>query len=112
MTSNIGKTIRILRSAKGKSLSELAADAKLSVPFLSLVESGKRQPSLAVLKTIGDALGVSSDVMLLLEMGPSRTLRTNDRKTIDITRSIEKLMKIEGKLKEILGSTSPAHESV
>lgn len=107
----IGKTIRILRTAKGKSLRELAKDAGLSVPFLSLVESGKRQPSLTALQSIGKALKVPPEVLLMLGMGPQSKLKSTDPNTIDITKSIEKLIDLERKLKSVLQDVKAARGS-
>jgi transcriptional regulator with XRE-family HTH domain len=109
--STIGKTIRIIRTAKGKSLRDLAADSKLSVPYLSLVESGKRQPSLSALQEIGKALKVPTEVLLMLGLGSESNLSSSDPRTTDITNSIEKLIGMEKRLKDILANTEAAHES-
>jgi transcriptional regulator with XRE-family HTH domain len=54
----VGPTLRRLRVAAGKSLRELARDADVSAGFLSQVERGRADPSLASLKRIAAVLGI------------------------------------------------------
>lgn len=51
----LGARLRYLRSQKGWTLEQLSARTDLSEPFLSRLESGLRQPSLAALLTLADA---------------------------------------------------------
>ncbi|MCG7284989.1 helix-turn-helix domain-containing protein [Cellulomonas sp. ACRRI] len=53
-----GASLRVIREAYGVSLSDLALRAQVSRPFVSLMESGARQPSAATLRQLADALGV------------------------------------------------------
>lgn len=53
-----GTTVRALREAMGYKLGKLAADARISEPFLCRIERGTRQPSTEVRRRIADALGV------------------------------------------------------
>lgn len=55
----LGAHIRLLRQARGLTLVRLAAATELSHPFLSQVERGLAQPSLASLRRIAVALGTS-----------------------------------------------------
>ncbi|MGK9235247.1 cupin domain-containing protein [Inquilinus limosus] len=54
----VGARIRALRHAQGLSLETVAARSGLSIGFVSQVERGLSSPSLKVLTTIGDVLGV------------------------------------------------------
>ena len=54
----LGAEIRAMRRALNMTLSDLAEAAALSVSFLSLVERGRKQPSLEALQRISKALGV------------------------------------------------------
>lgn len=59
LAAQIGANVRRLRLAAGLSLTELAAKATLSVPYLSRVEHGKRSvASVGTVKKIADVLGV------------------------------------------------------
>lgn len=104
MKSRVGKTIRILREASGMTMTALAGKAKVSKPFLSLVESGKRQPSLDVIRRIGRALNTPSEAIVLMGMGESATLSSTNEETKAIVRSVQRLLGMERKLSKLLGS--------
>lgn len=108
--NKLGKTIRILRQAKELKLSELAKKSAISVPFLSLLEKGTRQPSLDVIRRLSVALGVPSEALVLLGLG-STTMSSADQGVVDITDSIRNLIAVEDKLKEVLKSKESASES-
>ena len=55
------KAIRVWREHRGLNSAELARRSDLSAPFLHQIETGKRQPSVAALKRIAEALGVDLD---------------------------------------------------
>jgi transcriptional regulator with XRE-family HTH domain len=108
--SSIGETIRIIRTANDKTLRALAVASGLSVPYLSLVESGARQPSLTAIQKIAKALNVPAEVLLMLGMGPKVKLTSTDSKTTDITESVRKLISLENRLKRQLRSGSDGDE--
>jgi len=58
--STIGTRLRELRQAKGLSQVALSGDG-ISPGYVSLIESGKRNPSAAVLQRLADRLGVPVD---------------------------------------------------
>jgi quercetin dioxygenase-like cupin family protein len=51
----LGTRLRSLRNQKGWTLEQLSLSTNLSEPFLSRLESGRRQPSLAALMTLARA---------------------------------------------------------
>lgn len=55
----LGEKIRELREEKDLSGRELAKQIKISAPFLSDIELGRRHPSDEVLRTIAEALGTT-----------------------------------------------------
>jgi XRE family aerobic/anaerobic benzoate catabolism transcriptional regulator len=55
---NIGHIIKVLRAASGLKQKDLAKRAEIKANYLSLVEAGKRDPSLNVLRAIAKALNV------------------------------------------------------
>jgi transcriptional regulator with XRE-family HTH domain len=67
----IGRRLRHLRKASGRTLSEVAAAAGISPSALSLVENGKREAKLSLLTALAAALG-SSLAELLTVAAPSR----------------------------------------
>lgn len=54
-----------MRLARGISQAELATRIGISASYLSLLESGKKEPSLVMLRGIAKALGISDDLLLM-----------------------------------------------
>lgn len=86
-----GAEIRGMRRALNMTLGELAEAADLSPSFVSLVERGKKQPSLEALQRISKALGV--EVGWLFPPSPNDdpienayVVRKNFRRRIDYSR--------------------------
>jgi len=67
----LGRRIRYLRKEKGMTLDDICALVETAPSHLSLVENGKREPKLSLLKSLAAALGVSVDDLLGAEP-PSR----------------------------------------
>jgi transcriptional regulator with XRE-family HTH domain len=59
----LGGFIRAQRQMANLSLRQLSALAKVSNPYLSQVERGLHEPSVRVLKAIGEALNVSAETL-------------------------------------------------
>jgi transcriptional regulator with XRE-family HTH domain len=59
LQSKLGKRIRALRVEKGWSQVEMADLLAMNRGYLSELETGKRDPSLSVLKTIADGLSIT-----------------------------------------------------
>jgi transcriptional regulator with XRE-family HTH domain len=66
-----GKAIRICRTAYGLTQTELAERLSIGASQLSLIEAGKRQPSLKVLDEVSGTLGVPPHLLTLLASDPS-----------------------------------------
>jgi len=77
---NLGTKIREFRRSRSMTLKQLAEAAKLSVSFLSEIERGLAQPSMASLKRIRKVLGISllnlQDAENLAELPGSPPLET------------------------------------
>jgi transcriptional regulator with XRE-family HTH domain len=54
----VGEKLREIRKGKGLTLQQVADAASLSKAFVSQIESGTANPSLASLKRVGSALGI------------------------------------------------------
>lgn len=63
MTNNLGTRLRSMRTAAGLAQAELAELAGLSDAYVSLVESGKRQPSAKALSSLAAALTTTPDFL-------------------------------------------------
>ena len=66
MQHDYGKAFRIIRAAFGLRQSELAERMPITASQLSLIEAGKRQPSLRVVNGLAEAVGVPSALIALL----------------------------------------------
>ncbi len=63
---NYGKAIRVVRSARGLTQQKLAEKAGLDSSYISMIESGRRVPSLGVLEDLATALLTPLYLLLLL----------------------------------------------
>lgn len=63
LNSNLGKRIRALRRDKGWSQVEMADLLAINRGYLSELETGKRDPSLSILRTIAEGLSISLSEM-------------------------------------------------
>jgi transcriptional regulator with XRE-family HTH domain len=98
----LGAAIRITRQAKGMALGELAKASEVSSPFLSLVEKGRRNVSLDVLRRIAVAMDVPVEALIILSHPATGSLRSSDRRTNRLARSITELANAETRLRSRL----------
>lgn len=63
---NIGKAIKVTRVSKNLTLHKLAELSGLSQSYLSMIESGKRDPNLSILEKIADALEMPVPILVFL----------------------------------------------
>lgn len=68
---DIGRAIRFCRQQKGLTQPQLAERADLSASYLSVLEQGKRDPSLSSLHRIARGLGIPLSVLLFVAAEPS-----------------------------------------
>lgn len=61
----LGEFIRVQRKRAQMSLRELAEQASVSNPYLSQIERGLHEPSVRVLKSIAQGLGLSAETLLV-----------------------------------------------
>lgn len=70
MKTDFAKAFRIIRATFGLQQAELAIRIGISASQLSLIEKGKRQPSLRVIGNLGAATGVPTSLISLLASDP------------------------------------------
>lgn len=102
--NQLGKAIRILRQAKSQTIGELAEGAEVSKPYISLVESGDRQPSIAVIQRIAATLKVPMEVLLAMATPEAMVKTTGSARKL--SNAIETLINVESELTELLGKES------
>ena len=69
---NLGGRLRKVRLATGMSLREVSRQLGVSPSFVSQLENGKSQPSVATLYSLAQLLGVSIDELFVVEGGAAR----------------------------------------
>lgn len=65
---NIGQTIKELRLKKGFNQGEFALLCGLSQPYLSLIEKGRKEPTLSLLKGISQNLSIPVPILVFLSL--------------------------------------------
>jgi transcriptional regulator with XRE-family HTH domain len=63
--SAIGRELRARRTAAGRTVASVAADAGLSVPYIANLENGRGNPTMTALTRLAGALGVQLIVTLV-----------------------------------------------
>jgi transcriptional regulator with XRE-family HTH domain len=61
----IGFVLRRLRQEQGKTLRELADEARISLPYLSEIERGRKEASSEILSAICQVLDITEQELLL-----------------------------------------------
>jgi transcriptional regulator with XRE-family HTH domain len=64
MSSKLGQNLKRIRTKKGMSQGDISRALEVHRAYISGIESGKRNPTLATIKKLADALGVSADELL------------------------------------------------
>jgi transcriptional regulator with XRE-family HTH domain len=67
--SAIGRQLRARRTAAGRTVASVAADAGLSVPYIANLENGRGNPTTAALERLADALGMRLVITLVPDEG-------------------------------------------
>jgi XRE family transcriptional regulator, fatty acid utilization regulator len=92
MEQNYAKAFRIIRATFGLKQSELAERMPITASQLSLIEAGKRQPSLRVVNSLAAAVGVPAALVSLLASAPSDVESKSDRDISDLARALLRLL--------------------
>lgn len=67
----IGHAIKVCRSSRKLSLDEVSTRSGLSQSYLSLIETGKREPTLSSIEKLSKALAVPTPVLMFLAANES-----------------------------------------
>jgi transcriptional regulator with XRE-family HTH domain len=70
----IGRQLRARRTAAGRTVASVAADAGLSVPYIANLENGRGNPTITVLTRLAAALGMRLVITLAPEEDPQRPM--------------------------------------
>jgi len=92
MERDYAKAFRIIRAAFGLRQSELADRMQISASQLSLIEAGKRQPSLRVVDGLATAVGMPAALISLLASAPADVESRPDDDVSDLARALLRLL--------------------
>ena len=90
----LGGTIKKLRLARGLSQGRVAKDAGISVSFLSLLERGKRDPTLKVLRQLARSLGTPFGLLLASALVAGEHDDTEDRHQLDAIANLVEAVRL------------------
>lgn len=92
-----GRAIRIVRTAYGLSKGDLARRLSIGASHLSLIERGKRQPSVAVLAELSTELRIPPHLLALLASEPGDIDDPrNAEQVAELARSLVRLLVAAG----------------
>ena len=86
--TDYAKSFRIIRAAFGLRQSELAARIHVTSSALSLIEAGKRQPSLRVVNALAGTLGIPVALVSLLATPGQDVTSKPDEEISDLARAL------------------------
>lgn len=86
------KAFRVIRAAFGLRQSELAERMPITASQLSLIEAGKRQPSLRVVSGLASAVGIPSALISLLASTSEEVASKPDSDLSDLARALLRLL--------------------
>lgn len=75
---NLGEAIKLCRTRRGLTQTELAERSGVSVSYLSMLEQNKRDPSLKTIEKIAGGIGLPASLLILIAADP-RELEPVDR---------------------------------
>jgi len=90
--NDYAKAFRIVRAAFGLRQSELAKRLPITASQLSLIEAGKRQPSLRVVNALAAAVGVPAALVSLLASSSADVIAKPDEEISDLARALLRLL--------------------
>ena len=64
ISSKLGQNLKRIRTKKKMSQGDIARALEVHRAYISGIESGKRNPTLATIQKLAEALGVSADELL------------------------------------------------
>ena len=88
----IGEYIRSLRAAAGLKQKELAKRVGISASMLSLIEAGRREPTIKLLKQMSHALGIPTAAMFAVALADDDRSEANTPHAEKLRASAENLL--------------------
>ena len=92
MEQDYAKAFRVIRAAFGLRQSELAERMPITASQLSLIEAGKRQPSLRVLNALAHAVSMPAALISVLASNAVEVESKSDDDISDLARALLRLL--------------------
>jgi transcriptional regulator with XRE-family HTH domain len=89
---NYSKAIRIARSIAGISQGKLADRSGLDRSYLSLIEGGKRKPTVETIQGISEALGLPFHLLTLLATEKEDAKRIGEEQVLSLAKQLTHLL--------------------
>jgi len=89
---NYAKALRITRAISGMQQKELASKAELDTSYVSLLEQGKRKPSLKTIHVLSKALGIPSELFTLLATESDDLTLTDPTELESVGKTLARLL--------------------
>ncbi len=103
---NYGKALKIARAVAGLTQRKVAAMANLDPSHISLIESGRRNPSIATVEKLCRALSVPNHLFTLLASEPADLNIADPQELARISESLTRLL-----LRHVVKSKPPRSRS-
>lgn len=94
---NLGRAIKLCRSQREITQSDLATASGLSVSYLSLLEKNKRDPSLSTVQKIAEGLQIPSSILFFLAAEKSELVGIDEDLAKNMALSALTLINEKGK---------------
>ena len=92
MENDYAKAFRVIRAAFGLRQSELAERMPVTASQLSLIEAGKRQPSLRVVNALAEAVGIPPALITLLATGAGNPESTTSEDIANLAQALLRVL--------------------
>jgi transcriptional regulator with XRE-family HTH domain len=92
MQQDYARAFRVIRAAFGLRQSELAERMPVTSSQLSLIEAGKRQPSLRVINALAEAVGIPAALITLLASSTDEIESKSNEDISDLARALLRLL--------------------
>jgi transcriptional regulator with XRE-family HTH domain len=92
MDQDYAKAFRVIRAAFGLRQSELAERMPITASQLSLIEGGKRQPSLRVVNALAHAVSIPAALISVLASNAVEVESKSDDDISDLARALLRLL--------------------
>jgi transcriptional regulator with XRE-family HTH domain len=89
---NYGKALRLARALSGLQQQQLAELAAMDASYISLIEQGKRTPSLKFIHKLSRAIGIPPHLFTFLAMEPEDTELLDAEEMASIGEALTKLV--------------------